>query len=209
MDDDCIPSKTALEDLFNIRSNYLVRNSLVLDTATMKLSFGLYDLMDKIYYSNYNQLCDKSLIYSANFFNGTLLNRKIVEKIGLPLTELFMHGDEYEYFLRLRKNKIIPVTITKSKVYHPKESKIIFKIGNFYFEYRKISSLKKYYYFRNLIWIHKMYSKEMPIRRIIKDFLLDMLFNIIFLNFSSNLLVIRGIKDGILSDHNFDYHTYS
>ena len=56
----------------------------------------------------------------AHPFNGTLLHRKIVEKVDLPKPGLFIWGDETEYRFRIiSKNKIPYCTVSDSIHYHP------------------------------------------------------------------------------------------
>jgi rhamnopyranosyl-N-acetylglucosaminyl-diphospho-decaprenol beta-1,3/1,4-galactofuranosyltransferase len=55
----------------------------------------------------------------ANPFNGTLLSRKLVAQIGLPLKELFIRGDEAEYLNRAKKKGFNICTVATSIFFHP------------------------------------------------------------------------------------------
>lgn len=121
MDDDGYPSKNCLSKLLDEanQNNLLVINPVVLNCDNHDiLAFGFdncktYD--DSLLISDNN-----GLIYnSANPFNGTLLNRKVIETIGYIKKEMFIWGDETEYLLRLEKNNIQYATTTKCKFFHP------------------------------------------------------------------------------------------
>ncbi len=55
----------------------------------------------------------------AAFFNGILLPRRVVEAIGLPKAELFIWGDEVEYFRRAKANGIDVHTVLAARHIHP------------------------------------------------------------------------------------------
>lgn len=160
MDDDGKAEKNTLEELINSKvfNNNNCLNSLVLCPKSKKLSFFIPLL------SSYNSFLDyyfkltddpsllkkesKSSVYEwAMFFNSTLISRKIIEKVGLPKKELFIWGDEVEYFLRIRKYGFRTFIILDSIFYHPKKMKTT--------EY----SLKDYFKFRNYVYINKNYKK--------------------------------------------------
>lgn len=58
-------------------------------------------------------------IEDANPFNGTLIRRQVIEKIGNIAAELFIKGDESEYHRRAIRHRIKVVTVTDSLFYHP------------------------------------------------------------------------------------------
>jgi rhamnopyranosyl-N-acetylglucosaminyl-diphospho-decaprenol beta-1,3/1,4-galactofuranosyltransferase len=64
---------------------------------------------------------DTFLNQEANLFNGLLIHRSVVEKIGLPRKEFFIRGDEVEYTKRFLKNNIKFGTLTSAKFYHPSD----------------------------------------------------------------------------------------
>ena len=77
-------------------------------------------------------------------FNGTLIHRSIIEKAGLPLSELFYWGEEREYFYRVSRKYKIPVkTISYSVFYHPDLSHAQKK------EWDTSRDWKMYFYIRN------------------------------------------------------------
>ncbi len=52
-------------------------------------------------------------------FNGVLVTRELVERIGLPREEFFIWGDDHEYRLRAEAAGARIATITGAKVRHP------------------------------------------------------------------------------------------
>lgn len=50
---------------------------------------------------------------------GVLIHRSVVERVGLPLKELFIWGDEFEYRLRARKGGVPMETLMGAVVFHP------------------------------------------------------------------------------------------
>ena len=96
LDDDCVAETKALENLLNINpDSNIVLNSTVLSNESAidgKMAFAIYDKNRDILYRNSNE-CEDLLIPSANFFNGTLISRNIIEQIGLPLKKMFIMGE--------------------------------------------------------------------------------------------------------------------
>ncbi len=83
-------------------------------------------------------------------FNGTMLHRRIVERVGVPQPKFFLWGDETEYYYRIIKQNDIPVcTVANSIHYHP-ASAFSYKQD---WDYK--SAWKMYFYVRNRLYIHK------------------------------------------------------
>lgn len=53
-------------------------------------------------------------------FNGTLISRELILKIGLPDGRYFIWGDEIDYMERARRSRAYISTITAAKFFHPK-----------------------------------------------------------------------------------------
>ena len=140
MDDDGYPKEDALEKILAPQTDLLcLRNCAVLnkeDKKTFVWKTGKYATIDDV---------DNNLIKGvANPFNGTLIHRNIVERVGVPISSLFLWGDESEYYCRIIYKNNIPVyTIADSIHYHPAAA----------FSYKKDwdykSSWKMYFYVRN------------------------------------------------------------
>ena len=52
-------------------------------------------------------------------FNGILLSSKVVEKVGFPLKEYFIWGDDMEYTARMKKYGVDIASIVDAYFYHP------------------------------------------------------------------------------------------
>lgn len=145
MDDDGYPKEDALEKLLeNNNEELMLRNCAVVNKEDKK-SF----VWKTLNYKTIDEVKDSVINNVAHPFNGTLLNRKIVERVGLPEAKLFLWGDETEYYYRIiRKNSIPFCTISASIHYHPPTS----------FSYKKewdfATGWKMYYYIRNRYHIH-------------------------------------------------------
>jgi GT2 family glycosyltransferase len=146
MDDDGYPKEDALEKLLEEDEEELcMRNCAVLNKEDKK-SFVWktknFKTIDEV-----NTRVIKNVCYP---FNGTLLHRKIVERVGLPKASLFLWGDETEYYYRIiRKNKIPFYTVTDSIHYHPATAFTYKADWNFG------TGWKMYYYLRNRFHILK------------------------------------------------------
>jgi rhamnopyranosyl-N-acetylglucosaminyl-diphospho-decaprenol beta-1,3/1,4-galactofuranosyltransferase len=52
-------------------------------------------------------------------FNGVLVTRALVERIGLPRAEFFIWGDDHEYRLRAQRSGARIATVVEARVEHP------------------------------------------------------------------------------------------
>ncbi len=146
MDDDGYPKEDALDNLLKADDGSLrLMNCAVIDKENKK-SFvwktGQYKTIDEV---------DCALIKGIGHpFNGTLLHRKIVERVGVPKPKYFLWGDETEYYYRITKRNNIPVcTVANSIHYHPSTAFSIKQDWDF------ASGWKMYFYIRNRLHIHK------------------------------------------------------
>ena len=146
MDDDGYPKEDALEKILEPEMEMLcLRNCAVLnkeDKKTFVWKTKQYATIDAV---------DCKIINGIGHpFNGTMLNRNIVERVGLPKPKLFLWGDETEYFWRIVKGNNIPVcTIADSIHYHPAAGFTFKNDWNYY------TTWKMYFYIRNRFHIHK------------------------------------------------------
>ncbi|MDX1959199.1 MAG: glycosyltransferase family 2 protein [Leptospiraceae bacterium] len=131
MDDDGFPKEDALEKLLKHTSkDYAALNSLVVSLEDSSvLSFGMPELdknrMPKLKkpFTIVEELkkisIDGETVPFGSFFNGTLLYKNVVEKVGNIKKELFIWGDELDYIYRLQKEKEVR-TVLDSIHFHPK-----------------------------------------------------------------------------------------
>ncbi len=186
MDDDAIPSEDSLLNLLNaVVSEDVVYNSLMIsDLDEDILVSTLYDEREKRIYRKRSEIGSRKEIEGANFFNGTLFSSKVIAKFGLPLQDLFIRGDEIEYYLRMLEGGIRFSTITDSLVYHPLFMAKEVNFGFFIHYFEKMSDFKRFYFVRNLVYLSKKY-KRVRKRFCFRVFCLDLIYII---------LVIRSVS---------------
>jgi GT2 family glycosyltransferase len=197
MDDDVYIDNKALWNIINIPDKYTVRNSMVVSSEVKNLlCFGLLDDFGRRYEST-NDIDDIMIVGAGNLFNGTLIHKRVVEKIGLPIKELFIRGDEFEYLLRIKANNFEIVTVTNSIMYHPKERSKQFRTFLFNHKYLYLEKTKRYYRTRNLCIIKKLH-RSFKIRDLIKQLILDTVL-ILFYQHDFRILYyhLKGLVDGI------------
>lgn len=111
MDDDAIPEKEALESLVtkakNINNEFSFMSSLVYWTDNK-----LFDM--NVPYFKYRNKKDAKIELISKYkimpideasFVGCFTNIEYVKKVGLPIADFFIYGDDVEFTLRLRKEK--------------------------------------------------------------------------------------------------------
>lgn len=147
MDDDGYPKQDALENMLAADNGTLrLMNCAVIDKED-KRSFVWntqgFKTIDEV---------DTSVIEGIGHpFNGTMLHRNIIERVGVPQPKFFLWGDETEYYYRIVKRNNIPVcTVANSIHYHPATAFSIKKDWDY------TSGWKMYYYVRNRFHIHKV-----------------------------------------------------
>lgn len=145
MDDDGYPKEDALQNLLEASDEELMlRNCAVVDKADKK-SF----VWKTQHYNNLDEVDCKLIHGIGHPFNGTLLHRKVIERVGFPQARFFLWGDETEYYYRIVKKNRIPVcTVANSIHYHPRSA---FSYKN---DWDYSSGWKMYYYIRNRYHIH-------------------------------------------------------
>ena len=147
MDDDGYPKEDALENLLEADDGTLkLMNCAVIDKSD-KRSF----VWKTQQYKHIDEVDCNIIDGIGHPFNGTLLHRRVIERVGVPLPKYFLWGDETEYYYRIVKRNKIPVcTVTKSIHYHPSAA---FSVKNDW-DYK--SSWKMYFYVRNRFHIHQV-----------------------------------------------------
>ncbi len=153
MDDDGYPDKDALSQLLLFATEDCFIGPIVLsDRDERKFSFPLripnsikvLDTVDDI------SPILKEIEGTTLPFNGTLISRELILKIGLPDSRYFIWGDEIDYMERARRAKAYISTIVAARFFHPKAKNLgtpmFFNILRFN---DTDSELKLYCYCRN------------------------------------------------------------
>ncbi len=95
-------------------------------------------------------------------FNGTLMHRSVVDKIGLIKREMFIWGDEMEFTFRAKKNGIIPLTVTRAIHLHPRNKAIVDILLPPLLNTKVVVKPDHFsqYYYRNLGYNNHLYSNR-------------------------------------------------
>jgi rhamnopyranosyl-N-acetylglucosaminyl-diphospho-decaprenol beta-1,3/1,4-galactofuranosyltransferase len=146
MDDDGLPKEDALANLLLAEPNELtLMNCAVIDSADKK-SF----VWNTGGYKTLAEVPGNIIEGIGHPFNGTFINRRIIERVGVPRAKFFLWGDETEYYYRIvRRNKIPVCTVVNSIHYHPATAFSVKKDWDY------TSGWKMYYYIRNRFHIHQ------------------------------------------------------
>jgi len=160
MDDDGVTDKNQLRNLLVGVLKFKLKfvNALVcnIDNPNI-LSFGL-SLGGKVC-MQVSDITDKPVLPAINPFNGTFINKEVVDRIGYVKKEMFIWGDETEYSYRARKAGYDLSTITNAIHYHPAiKGKLeqVFPIWKKYEVSVKPEKMSHIYY-RNMGYIYKTY----------------------------------------------------
>ena len=176
MDDDCLPRLDALENILSsgYKTNALL-NSVVVDKSNnSNLTFGLFDFIEKRLFVRIEEIKDRKLINTANLFNGTLIHKDVIKKIGYPIKEFFIYGDDYEYFLRIKTNGIEIKTVVASIVEHPEQKHIYIGKWKLFYRINEFNSLGVKYFPRNIMAIWYYYD-EFTFRKLLKTYIYDLI----------------------------------
>ncbi|MEO7264379.1 MAG: glycosyltransferase family 2 protein [Ferruginibacter sp.] len=146
MDDDGHPKENALEQLLQ----HDTHERSLLNCAVINKEDRKSFVWNTGNYASIDDVTEPLIKDIAHPFNGTLIHRAIIEKVGLPKASLFLWGDESEYLYRITKKYNFPVyTVTSSIHYHPAAA---FKYSQ---DWDFKSQWKMYYYIRNRFEINK------------------------------------------------------
>ncbi|WP_128547766.1 glycosyltransferase family 2 protein [Larkinella soli] len=144
MDDDGFPHPQSLAKLMAFpRMGPCILNSLVVAKENpTRLAFSLR--FNDHLITTLEEIEGLNAVFgSINPFNGTLIAREVFGKIGYPLKEMFIWGDETEFCLRALHNGFPLITVTDSLFSHPSAKEVVNQDWNPEIIWRK------YYGFRN------------------------------------------------------------
>lgn len=146
MGDDGYPKENALEILLQSEGPEIgLLNSAVINKED-KQSF----VWKTNHYKKLVEVQEESIHGVAHLFNGTLIHRSIISKVGMPEKKLFIKGVEAEYFYRITKQFKIPAkTVSQSIYYHPAD------LSSFSKEWELKNAMTTYFYLRNQFAVFK------------------------------------------------------
>ena len=210
MDDDGFPHHESLKYLLmeaKEQDDVVLASVCLSDTCKQKdeLSFQ-YNCDDGSKIKSYSELLskfeEKGFIEKwASFYNSILIGANAIKKIGLPKSEMFMWGDEVEYFFRFLKNSKISVkTIVKSIQFHPCNRQI-FKFSG------KLSVLdvpvdwRFFNYYRNKYYLNSIAGAKLRgVSALLKD-TISVLVLIKRKRFKALYLLLKSFNEGAFNNY--------
>lgn len=179
--------------------NCILNSLVVCEPETLKLSFPLNRQFDgkKVIENAENGLL-KDLVSP---FNGTFVPTELAQKMGFPIKEFFVYGDETEYMLRAKRNGAELYTVIDSVYFHPTMVVDTKKFFGRKFTVSNVPLWKTYCSSRNTIYFTKRYFNfakviKCIIRIYINCILTD---NNKWAKFKT---ATRGIRDGLRGNLN-------
>jgi len=216
LDHDSIPSEDLIKNYFNYYNSLskeeqkkigiLVPN--IIDNNVKKKCFYIKD--EGIYIKR-ELLTENNIIDDVitSISSGSCVKVSVIKEIGLMISDLFIDYIDIEFSLRTQLYGYKIVAIGNAKLFHSLGNRKYFKVLGCKMLLNNHSPLRKYYIFRNRIFIWKKYYKH-NIKYISFDFLLFIyeIFKIILFedNKKSNFKnIFSGIKDGIFYNLDSNY----
>lgn len=174
-------------------------NSLVYGFDKNTLAFGLKGGI-KTKKEVLEKKDERGLIKNTiNPFNGTLVSKELIKKIGFPNKDFFIKGDEQDYFYRALKNGAFVATIVDSEYMHPILKRTAIKIlGKEYYSSTE-APWKEYYRARNFTYMFKNNKEPKKyIRQNLKQILWAIRYN--KKKLKTVIMILKGWKDGIFGN---------
>src|SRR5699024_2983956 len=195
MDDDTVPSTDALLNLMKKNSvakniGFLASNVKWQDNSPAKMNIPKTS-------SNWNEYIEQGLtqIEYASFVS-ILIPREVVLKVGYPISDFFIWGDDVEYTSRIRKAGYNGYLVDKSIVEHRIEDNISTDIV---IEKSKNRISRYYFANRNSLYNAKRYAGKMEFIDILThQFFIDPI-KIIFLSPNYKFLRLKASIKGNLA----------
>ncbi|MBO5631312.1 MAG: hypothetical protein J5965_19770, partial [Aeriscardovia sp.] len=134
-------------------------------------------------------------------FNGTLVPRLIIEKIGLIKKEMFIWGDEEEYMARAKHAGYGTYTVTNAIHYHPKEKGQKGNIIPFVSKYTLLVKPPKmsHYFYRNKGFVYSTYPEKRPDR--LKYVVANVIYFVTHLKFGEFVKFVKYFRRGAKNNY--------
>lgn len=130
MDDDGYPSPNCLMQLMAKTDQYDYLMPVSIDIANHSLLSWPVRNKKGVKVIKYQDLKQSwgTIMDFVTPFNGVLLTKKCVEKVGYINKDFFIWGDEYDHYWRCKRKGINPVTLLDAEFYHPAQKLPLVKI---------------------------------------------------------------------------------
>ena len=182
MDDDCLPSRDCLENLFaGIDDPDQVYSPVVLSVEDGRtVLWGI-----KV------QVGTGTHEVGTLPFNGFMIHRRSVEQMGFPEKGFFIYGDDTEYNLRARAHGKKVIMVTGAVMYHPHKN----RAGGLKVYKMFLNRLWTYFKLRNAVIIYKKYG-YISLNQVVM-FITALCFYILQLKFEFIRLWLEALIDGL------------
>lgn len=151
MDDDCIPTETALEVLMDYDKKLMGKYGFLSSKVLWKdMSLCYMNIQRETVTRNLKKLDNKLIQVSMASFVSLFIRTSVVKEVGLPIKEFFIWTDDWEYTRRISR-KYPSYVVTDSVVVHKSASNIG---ANIYSDsYERIARYN--YLYRNDVYLYK------------------------------------------------------
>lgn len=185
MDDDTIPSVTALEKIVKRTADVSNFGFLTGNVRWKDGKSALMNIPEPI--TNWNEKADKGLVgvdYAS--FVAIMFPRNVVLKVGLPIKDFFIWGDDVEYTKRITQKGFKGYAVIDSLVYHETKK----NIGSNIVLEEDSNRIRRYYYARrNTIFTMKnRYNKKEYIKWLVNSMIFE---PIRIIRFADNRKIFR------------------
>jgi len=198
MDDDGLPDKDCLNNLFHHLEKYDYISPMVIDIQDENMM-----AFEGCTVSDFKKREKNGIVECcANPFNGILYSKKLIDTIGYPKTEMFIWGDEINYDLRAKTAGFNPVMIISAVHRHPLNRQPYVKyLGNHMMVVPE-QDWKLFCYIRNKTYNTNMFSGLFAcFRTIISDFIKFGCYYLLQSHQPSKLLLVTKAQyKGLVSD---------
>lgn len=174
MDDDVVPEKDSLKNLVNSLKNIQDRNVSFLASAVYGINGEFMNVPtidsrnESNGYPSWYRYLDKGIVtINMATFVSLLINYDAIMKVGLPVKEYFIWGDDSEYTQRLTKYYGNAYFIGNSKVLHKRQNSKSLSIFNL--DDKNRLSMVWRMYCNNLINLSYYGGKKATIKKLFRD----------------------------------------
>lgn len=198
MDDDVVPEKDSLEELIN--STKYVNNFGFLCSRVVGIngiSMNMPEICNKKginFYPVWDELLHYGLvrIKSATFVS-VLLPSEVISKVGYPIREMFIWGDDTEYTLRISKN--YPCYLAGKSVVCHKRS--ILRPPSIKHENDKKRIKMQFYVFRNNMYCIRKHRSNYQFLVYMLELINKFLFLFVRLRIYASYILLKGTISGM------------
>ncbi len=131
MDDDGFPHETCLKKQLEFVGRYEYIMPISLSTENPDDLTWFVRCKNRKLTRSYSELKNSfsdGIMRHAVPFNGLLVTRGVIDKVGFPKKEMFIWGDDFEYQYRCEENDITPVTILDAVFFHPEDKATCYRV---------------------------------------------------------------------------------